>query len=63
MEMMEEKILLSGSEFHIPQEASDGYRVCAGAVLVYIVPWKNGMAGRRLLLCQVEQGRIIPPFV
>lgn len=63
MEALKERIVLSGAEFFVPQNAEDGYRVRSGSVLVYIVPWKNGAAGRRLLLCQAEQGRVIPSLV
>lgn len=63
METAAKQIVLVGSESYIPDEANDSYRVLSGSVLIYIVPWKNGMAGRRLLLCEAEKGQVIPSFV
>ena len=63
MEYTEQHLLLSGSQTLIPHGAKDGYRVLSGTVLVYVVPWKQEAPGRRLLLCEVPEGRIIPSFV
>lgn len=63
METAEKKITLSGSESLIPHNPKNAYLVLSGTVLVYIIPWKNNASGRRLLLCEVPQGRMIPSFV
>lgn len=39
------------------------YRVAAGNVLVYIAPWAKDALGRRMLLCEVPAGAVIPSFV
>lgn len=58
-----EKIVLSGTDVFCPQEPKDAYRVEQGELYVYIVPWKNEKPGRRVLLCEVSQGKVIPGFV
>lgn len=55
-------ITLAGMENLFTHEAMDAYRVNSGTVLVYIVPWTRGVPGRRLLLCEVTEGRVIPSF-
>ena len=63
MTELNDKILLAGTDVFCPQNPRDVYRVEQGAVLVYIVPWKNNRPGRRILLCEVEEGKMIPAFV
>ncbi len=58
-----QQILLSSAEVFYPQVSTAAYRVEEGPVLVYIVPWKSDTAGRRIFLCEVPQGRMIPAFV
>lgn len=53
-------ILLSGSDVLYTHNKSDAYRVTHGRVFIFIVPWENGKAGRRISLCEMEEGRVIP---
>ena len=62
-EMESEKVQLHGMETFVPTEQKRAYRVVKGTVFVYIIPWKNGEAGRKLFLCEMPMGRIIPSFV
>lgn len=63
--MKEENGLLTmtGTDVFCPQEPEDAYRVEQGELFVYIVPWKDQKPGRRILLCEVASGRVIPAFV
>ena len=63
MDTISTQIRLSGTDSFIPQNPKDAYRVVSGTVLVFIAPWKGGAPGRRLLLCEVPQGKVIPAFV
>lgn len=56
-------ITLSGTDVFCPQEPKDVYRVEQGELFVYIVPWKENQPGRRVLLCEVSAGRMIPALV
>lgn len=56
-------ITLCGTDVFCPQEPKDVYRVEQGELFVYIVPWKENQPGRRVLLCEVSAGRMIPAFV
>lgn len=56
-------IELRGGSSYFPQEKEDAFRVDAGSVYVYIVPWEKEKPGRRSLLCRVERGSMIPAFV
>jgi len=58
-----DKIILTGTDVFCPQKAQDVYRVEQGEIFVYIVPWKNEKPGRRILLCEVPEGKMIPAFV
>ena len=55
-------IHLQGSACLITQKREDAYRVISGNVYVDIVPWRKGEVGRRSLLCQVNEGEMIPAF-
>lgn len=57
------QIVLSGADVFCPQKAGEAYHVEQGEVLVYIVPMENEKTGRRVLLCEVPAGRLIPAFV
>ena len=58
-----DSIELKGGSFYVTQDADDAYRVTAGSVYVYIVPWDDEKPGRRSLLCQVDKNGMIPAFV
>ena len=57
------KILLSGPDVFYTHEKMDAYRVEHGEVFVYIVPWEKEKPGRRILLCEATEGRVIPSLV
>ena len=63
MRSEEMSIYLQGKKSFVPQNEQDAYRVMAGEVLVYIVPWTDGKQGRQCFLCEVKQGSVIPAFV
>lgn len=63
MEAQQNDLFLSGAANYIPQQDQDAFLVQSGVVLVYLVPWKEERAGRRLLLCEMPQGTVIPAFV
>lgn len=56
-------IVLSGPDVFYPQQKMDAYRVESGEIFVYIVPLEKGKPGRRILLCEASEGRVIPAFV
>lgn len=63
---MQEKnglLTLTGADVFCPQESGDAYRIEQGEVYIYIVPWKNEKAGRRVLFCTAGEGRVIPALV
>ena len=62
MDSTEEKIHLYGTDNYITEESGDAYRVETGSVFVFIAPLKNGKPNRRLLLCEIDQGHLIPSF-
>ena len=57
------QIVLSGPDVFYPQQRMDAYRVESGEIFVYIVPLEKGKPGRRILLCEASEGRVIPAFV
>lgn len=57
------KILLSGPDVFYTHEKMDAYRVEHGEVFVYIVPWEREKPGRRILLCEASEGRVLPSLV
>lgn len=63
MNITETNIHLHGMETYIPQDEKTAYRVLSGTILLYIVPWVKDKPGRRVLLGEVPQGRVIPSFV
>lgn len=63
MTEVKELLKLTGTDVLCPQEPKDVYRVEQGELFLYIVPWKNEKPGRRVLLCEVAAGRMIPSFV
>lgn len=54
---------LYGTDVFCPQNAGDSYHVEQGELFIYVVPWKNNKPGRRVLLCEVGSGRMVPSFV
>ncbi len=51
---------LSSTETFYTESETDSIRVLSGTALVYIVPWKKGRPGRKVLLKAVEEGKMIP---
>lgn len=62
MDNIDEKIHLYGTDNYITEETGDAFRVETGSVFVFVAPLKNGKPNRRLLLCEVDQGHLIPSF-
>lgn len=62
MENREDKIHLYGTDNYMTEGSGDVYRVCSGTVLVFVAPLKEGRPNRRLLLCEVSEGHLIPSF-
>lgn len=62
MENNIERIHLYGTENYITEKAGDVFRVEKGSVLVFVAPIKNGVPERRLLICEIDQGHLIPSF-
>lgn len=62
MDSTEERIHLYGTDNYITEESGDAFHVETGSVFVFIAPLKNGKPNRRLLLCEIGQGHLIPAF-
>lgn len=56
------RICLKGGKYHLTENDRDAYRVLSGRVLVYIVPKKDGGAGRRSFLYEAGEGEVLPSF-
>ena len=56
-------IYLRGMESYITQTEHCAFLVRSGTVYVYIVPWTDHTAGRRVLLCECAAGSVIPALV
>lgn len=56
------RILLHGMESIETTDPNTAYRVSNGAVIVFIAPLNGSQLGKRLPLCEVDTGRIIPSF-
>ncbi|MBO6159508.1 MAG: NHLP bacteriocin export ABC transporter permease/ATPase subunit [Firmicutes bacterium] len=56
------QILLHGMESLVTSDPQTAYRVVKGTVIVFIAPFSKGALGKRLPLCEVETGRMIPSF-
>ena len=63
MDSIKQIITLSGADTFIPQEEKDVFLVLSGTVRVFIQPWKSSTTRKKLLLCEVPKGKIIPAFV
>lgn len=53
-------ICLKGGMAHITEQAEYAYRVLAGNVFVYILPYREERPGRRFLLYEAREGDCIP---
>jgi|GEM_PF-6747631 len=53
--------LKKGSDF-VPQDPGKAFLVGEGRVFVYVIPWKDGGPGRRILLREAGKGDRIPSF-
>ena len=62
MDNIDEKIHLYGTDNYVTEETGEAFRVETGSVFVFVAPLKNGKPNRRLLLCEVNQGHLIPSF-
>lgn len=56
-------IYLKGGKIHLTNQKEVAFRVETGQVLVYILPYKEGKAGRRFLLYEAGEGEVIPGLV
>ena len=56
------QISLKGGDVHYTTEDRAVYSVVKGPVLVYLIPFRNGTEGRRLLLGRFEEGERLPGF-
>ena len=63
MEITDTSVHLHSTEYFITDTFGEAYLISQGDVLVYIVPWIDEKAGKRVLLCEVPQGAVIPGFV
>ena len=62
MDSLEEKIHLYGTDTYITREPADVFRVEAGSIFVFVAPLRDGRPVRRLLLCEIKEGHLIPSF-
>lgn len=63
MEDTRQVIQLHSAETFIPDSEKDAFLVQSGEADVFVVPWENGQAGRRVHLCGAPQGTVIPALV
>ena len=61
---MSESITLTRADVFYTEQPETAYRVAAGSVYVYIVPWdqEKQRAGRRVSVTEVGEGWVIPSF-
>lgn len=57
-----EEIRIQGGQTHVTQDNATAYEVVSGHVLVYLMPYAKGKAGRRQFLLEAEEGEQIPGF-
>ena len=57
-----ESIKVKGGDIHYTPASDLVYTVEKGPVLVYLVPMKDSTPGRRLLLCELNEGEQCPGF-
>ena len=53
---------LNCTDVFVTEEENGAYRVQRGTVKVFVAPLKNGEPVSRRLLCEVEEGHLIPSF-
>lgn len=53
---------LKGGMYYITERETDAYRVKHGTILIYIVPLKKDVPGRRSFIYQASEGEVIPGF-
>lgn len=63
METYNNKVVLHSGETLVTNDEGLVYRIISGRVRVFIAPMVRGETGRRVLLCELSQGRSIPSFV
>lgn len=56
------RIFLKGGDHYLTENGSDAFRVRSGTVLVYIVPVREGEAGRRSFIYEAHAGEVLPGF-
>jgi len=61
--MTENRIKLRGGEVFLTKEEDEAYKIKSGNILVYIVPYTDGTAGRRSFLYEAKTGETLPAFV
>lgn len=57
-----ECISIQGGQMYITRDNAAVYEVAEGHVLVYLFPYADGKAGRRLFLAEMTEGERIPGF-
>lgn len=57
-----EEIRIQGGQTYVTQDNTTAYEVVSGHVLVYLMPYVKGKAGRRQFLLEAEEGERIPGF-
>ena len=62
MDRNEELIHLCGTDSLVTDGKKDVYKVQKGSVFVFVAPLKNGKPNLRRVLCEMEEGHMIPAF-
>ncbi|MCR4646231.1 MAG: NHLP bacteriocin export ABC transporter permease/ATPase subunit [Oscillospiraceae bacterium] len=57
-----EELRIRGGQIEYSRDNQSVYRILEGHALVYLVPFKDGVPGRRLFLGEFEEGELIPAF-
>lgn len=60
MDPIGESIHLESTDVYITEGPKDAFRVVSGTVMIYVAPLKAGQPGRRLLLCEIGEGKLFP---
>lgn len=58
----ENLLSLKGGEIYVTERGTDAYKIRSGTVLVYVIPLKQGKAGRRSFIYQAESNEVVPGF-
>jgi len=59
---MNKTISLKGGETYITENPSDAFRVIQGSVMLFIVPIRKGVIGRKSFLCEANVNDMFPSF-